>query len=504
MWDGVRYASDANGPSLMKIVLLILLFVYVIAFFWIIWKSATVWRWYHLVMASLVFLLALPLLPMTAVVLKSRAAWSKVHVDLSERLATGEQEQERLKHGDANAPASATGLLALQDSLRSLNREVGRVYRDMIVRDRGAAGIVLGRAVDQPALPEGVPAEAVEPGAAPPAAANLPLLSEGMVVYAFVEQPWQESGFTVPTYFLGEFRVTQATPDAITVVPNSPLEPGQQQAVNQAGRWSLYELVPLDGHDVFIAEGSQGDEDAIFGRVDEAMVGALLGNRVLPETLANYLRDGTRAQPDDPPASRWVKIEFTKNYEITVDGQDQRSASDGGAFDSLGQAVDSRLQRAEGDAVSFAAGDQLIVKQEAASALINEGAAKLVDTYFVRPLNSYRLILPALRQQIDYLARQAENLQRQQEVVQEAVTLTTAMQTEGQQRQLNLEKDAAQVGRELAALQAYRQELEEKLQETKKQMAELYRDNLARERELSAIQQQLTQQIEARTSAAGS
>lgn len=504
MWDGVRYASDANGPSLMKIVLLILLFVYVIAFFWIIWKSATIWRWYHLVMVSLVFLLAIPLLPITAAVLKSRAAWSKTHVDLSERLATGEQEQERLKYGDANDPANATGLLDLQEQLRSFNREAGRVYRDLIVRNRGAAGIVLGPAPDQQGLPEGVPVEAVEPEGAAPAAENLPLVAQGMVVYAFVEQPWQQSGFTVPTFYLGEFRVEQATPDAITVVPNNPLEPGQQQAVNQAGRWSLYELVPLDGHDVFIAEGSQSDEDAIFGRVDEALVNSLLGNRVLPDTLASYLRDGTRAQPDDPPASRWVKIEFTKEHEITVDGQDQRSASDGGAFDSLGQAVDSRLQRVEGDAVSFAAGDQLIVKQEAASTLINEGVAKLVDTYFVRPLNSYRLVLPALRQQIDYLTRQAGNLQVQQEVVQKAVALTTAMQTEGQQRQLNLEKDAAQVAREVAALKAYQQQLEQKLQETKKQMAELYRDNLARERELTAIQRKLTQQIDARATAAGS
>ncbi|WP_164102290.1 coiled-coil domain-containing protein [Candidatus Laterigemmans baculatus] len=487
----------------MKIVLLILLFVYVIAFFWILWKSASVWRWYHITLMSLAFLLVIPLLPMTAAVLKSRSEWSRVHVDLSERLERGEQEQQRLKHGDPGDPAGGVGLLALQEQLRSFNREVGRVNRDMVVRNRGPQGIVLAPAPQQQALPEGVPVEE-EAEAAPPAGANLPLITPGMVVYAFVEQPWQQSGFTVPTFYLGEFRVEQSTPDSVTVVPNAPLEPGQQQAVNQAGRWALYELVPLDGHDVFVAEGSQSDEDAIFGRVNEELVNSLLGNRVLPKTLQSYLRDGTRAQPDDPPATRWVKVEFTKNYEITVDGQDQRSASDGGAFDSLGQAVDSRLQRTEGDAVSFSAGDQLIVKQEAATTLINEGAAKLVDTYFVRPLNSYRLVLPALRQQIDYLTRQAENLQRQQEVVQEAVTLTTAMQTEGQQRQLNLEKDAAQIGREVAALKAYQQQLEEKLRATKRKMAELYRDNLARERELTAIQQQLTRQIDARVGAAGS
>lgn len=500
MWDGVRYASDAHGPSLMKIVLLVLLFAYVVAFFWVIWKSAIGWRWYHLLLASLAFLLTIPLLPMTAGVLKSRAAWTKLQADLEEQLARSEHERERLTDGDPNDPAGGRGLLSLQAELRSLNAEVGRVYRDLEVRNRGQNGIVLGPAVTPPAgLPEGIPGEEE-----PAAAATLPPIAPGMIVYAFVEQPWQESGFTVPTYYLGEFRVIGATPQEVTVQPTGQLEPGQQQAINQAGRWSLYEMLPLDSHEAFIAEGSQSDEDAIFGRVDDELVNRLLGDRVLPQTLAAYLRDGTRALTDDPPPTRWVKIEFTKDHEITVDSQEQRSAADGGFFDSLGQAVDSRLQRPEGDAVRFAAGDQLILKQEAALALIGEGVAQLVDTYFVRPLNSYRVVLRRVRQQIDYLNNQAANLQRQKEVIERAVALTTEMQTKGQQRKLNLEKDAAQVNRELTALKEYNQQLEQQLEAAKQEMVQIYRDNLAREQELQSVQQQLTEQIEAREANVGS
>lgn len=500
MWDGVRYASDAHGPSLMKIVLLVLLFAYVIAFFWVIWKSAIGWRWYHLLLASLAFLLTIPLLPITAGVLKSRTAWTKLQADLEEQLARGQRERERLENGDPNDPTGGRGLLAMQSELRSLNAEVGRVYRDLAVRNRGPNGIVLGPAVPPPAdLPEGIPGEE-----APAAAATIPPITPGMVVYAFVEQPWQESGFTVPTYYLGEFRVTAATPQEVTVQPAGQLEPGQLQAIDQAGRWSLYEMLPLDSHKAFIAEGSQSDEDAIFGRVDDELVNRLLGERVLPQTLAAYLRDGTRALADDPPATRWVKIEFTEDHEITVDSQEQRSASDGGFFDSLGQAVDSRLQRAEGDAVRFAAGDQLIVKQEAASALIDEGVAQLVDTYFVRPLNSYRVALRRVRQQIDYLNNQAASLQRQKEVIDRAVALTIDMQTAGQQRKLNLEKDAAQINRELVALKEYSQQLEQQLQAAKQEVVRIYRDNLAREEELQSIQQRLTEQIEAREGNVGS
>lgn len=511
MWDGVRYASDAHGPSLMKIVLLVLLFAYVIAFFWVIWKSAIGWRWYHLLLASLAFLLTIPLLPMTAGVLKSRAAWTKLQADLQEQLARGEQEQERLKHGDPNNVSGGPGLLALQADLRSLSSEVGRVYRDLQVRDRGPNGIVLAPA---PAAPEGIP-EGMPGEDEQAAAATLPPIAEGAVLHGFAEQPWQgesqesesqEAAFTVPTFYMGEYRVTQSTPEAVTIVPNGQLEPKQQQAINQVNRWSLYELLPLDSHEAFIAEGSQSDEDAIFGRVDEALVNRLLGDPViLEETRDAYLRDGTRAQPDDPPATRWVKIQFKKSVTVPVDSQEQRSAADGGFFDSLGQAVDSRLQREDGDEVQFAEGDQLIVKQEATSVLIELGAEfDELAYYFVRPLNSYRLVLRRLRQQIDYLNGQADELQRQKEVIERAVALTTEMQTKGQQRKLNLEKDAAQVDRELTALRAYSEQLEQQLRATKQEMAAMYRENLAREQELETLQRELAEEIDVREASTGS
>lgn len=484
----------------MKIVLLLLVFVYFCVFFWLIWKSAATWRWYHLVLASLTFLLTLPMLPMTAIVLKSRSAWSEQVGLLEAKHQQIENDRQGLVNGVPGDPTRDPGVLELQTQLRRLNAEVGRVFRDLEVRDRGPAGVTLGRFVAAPATVDGVPVEPPAEPAAAPANAS-PLAAADTIVYAFAEQILQEGGPALPVFYLGEYRITQAAADTVSLSPTVPLEPFQLQAANQANRWALYEVMPTDSHQTFIAAGSIPDDELFFGRVDDEAIRAIFGNSVAPETINDYLRDGSRAIANDPPAARWVKIEFTKKYELTVDGQDQRSAGDGGFFDSLGQAVDSRLQRTEGDSVSFEAGEQLVVLEESGRLLIDEGSAKLVDTYFIRPLSSYRMALRDLRQQIDYLDRQETGLRQQQAVLQVALNLTNEMTTKGQQRKLELEKDDTQVGKELTAIRSYSENIEQQFVSTKKEMARLYQDNLSREKELQNVQSQIRQMVEAREAA---
>jgi creatinine amidohydrolase/Fe(II)-dependent formamide hydrolase-like protein len=490
---------DAHGPSPMKIVLLILVFVYLIVFFWLIWKSASNWRWYHMVLASFAFLLTLPLLPLTAGVLKSRSAWSQQAETLETQLAAGEQEKQSWINGVPGNPQKDPGVIELQSQLRTLNAEVGRVFRDLEVRDRTPNGVVLGRATPQAAAGlDGLPADpAADAGQA------APLATEGTVVYGFAEGTLEEGGPVVPVFYLGEYRVTQATPDTVTITPAAPLEPAQATAANQQPRWALYEMLPIDSHQAFIAAGSVEDDDQIFGRPDEDLIRQLLGNNVPQKTIDDYLRDGTRARPDDPISTLWVKIRFTKKVDVTVDSQDQRSASDGGFFDALGQAVDSRLQRTESDSVSFDVGDQLIVKKEWADEKIQQGEAELIDEYFVRPLNSYRLVLRSLREHINDLNRQAANLRIQEQTVRVALDLTNQMITEGQQRQLNLEKDETQIGKELVAIRSYTDQLESELQDARQQRNQLYKANLESVRKLEALQQQIKDGIEQAESGLG-
>lgn len=488
----------------MKIVLLILVFVYVIVFFWLIWKSASNWRWYHLVLASFAMLLTLPLLPFTAVVLKARSAWSEQAELLAQQVEKGEADMQDWMNGIPGNPQKDPGVLELQTRLRTVNAEVGRVFRDLEVRDRQGGNVVLGRAAPQaaPGL-DGMPAEP-DPAAAGQLANTTTLAAEGSIVYGFAEGTVTQGGAMVPVFYLGEYKVVQATPDTVTITPSAPLEPAQANAANQQSRWALYEMMPLDSHKAFMAEGSTEDDDQIFGRADEETIRQLFGNSVPQTTIDDYLRDGTRARQDDPVETLWVKIRFTKKYEVTVDSEDARSAADGGFFDALGQAVDSRLQRSEGNSVAFEAGDQLIVKKEWANDLIQQGQAELIDQYFVRPLNSYRYVMRAIREQINDLNNQAVALQRKKVVIEAALQLTNDMITKGQQRQLDLEKDETQIGKELKAIKSYTDELESELRQAMQEQAQLRRANLEAEKSLEQFQNQIKEGIEVVESGIGS
>ena len=164
-------------------------------------------------------------------------------------------------------------------------------------------------------IPGEVPVEVEGEEAAAEPEAPLPLVPEGLVVYGFAETP-NEQQTLIPTFYLGEFRVDSSTPNQVTMTPTGPLEQQQLQAINgrQAVSWSLYELLPLDGHSPFIAEGSVSSDENFFGRIDEDLVNKLFANKVTAETLQSYLRDGERATRARSSASRWTKIEFLKNF----------------------------------------------------------------------------------------------------------------------------------------------------------------------------------------------
>ncbi len=316
-------------------------------------------------------------------------------------------------------------------------------------------------------------------------------------MYCFAEG--DEPGVTVkvPSFYLGEYRVTASTPTQVTLTPVGAQEAVQSQAIasGRAESWALYELVPLDGHNQFIAAGSDQTEnnDNIFGRVDEEMVRRLLGNNVTPATLDKYLRDGSRVRQDDPPATRWVKIEFIKNYQITVDSPEKRNVLDGGFFDASGQSVDSRLQRIadDGGVAKFKTGDQLVVKEEAANAMIEEGVAKLLDTFFVRELNDYRVLLQRTRLRITELGIRQGELEYEQKVLEDAIAATNTMLTANQEAKLKLEKDLAQIQTERTVIKTYTDNLEQKVGQTRQHLVSLYRQNLQLATKLKEIHQKI-------------
>jgi hypothetical protein len=458
----------------MKFVILAVLLGFLIAFIVMVVKAAKNWRWYHITSASLVMLLAIILLFPTAAALKSRQAWHKVKEDLEQQLARVEQENETLEYGDPNDTTGLTGVRQLSLELSKIGTEAGRRWRNLAMVSGDPSGQIVLRATPTTEA-TGIPGQ---PPADDADAPDTPLIPENLIVYGFGEGRFPDVDRPVPTAYLGEFRVTASQPDAVTITPTFPLEQNQADAIasGRAGSWSLYEMLPLDGHTPFIAEGSKPDDDNVLGRVNDELVNNILKG-ASPETRAAYLKDGQKGSPEDP-AARWIMIRFDEKYTIDVDSPEQRGALEGGFFDNNGRAVDSRLQRDDGGSVSFAAGDTLLVKEEAARLLINqEQVASLVDTYYLRPLNDYRYVLRRIRLQIQELETRQAEMEYEKGVLEAAVAATVDMLAKGQEERLKLEQDVAQYEVENAALQDYHGKLREELRQVREASSLLYRNN---------------------------
>ena len=254
-----------------------------------------------------------------------------------------------------------------------------------------------------------------------------------------------------------------------------------------------------------MAAESEQTEDNFFGRIDEELIDQLFGNRVSPETLQSYKEDGRRASDQDPPLSRWWLIEFTKNHSIEVDSTRRTTLEGEGFFDNFGQAIDSRLRR--GEPVDFKAGEQVLVKEEAAKELIGEGVAEQRDSFYLRPLNDYRYILRRIRLRIGELANRKTELESETKVLQDAIAKTESMIAgnpeiglEGQQTiKLKLEQDLAQFRVEKNAINAYVGDLGKQVDKMRQEMVRLHQQNLALEQQIEANHLAIERRLDAVT-----
>ncbi len=483
----------------MKFVIIGLLVVLVIGFFVLVWKAASNWRWYQIVPVCITMLLGIAFLFPTAGVLKSRAAWHQVHEKLEVDAAKVIAQQKVLKDGDPADPSAGEGMRRLSQNLFKLNIESGRHWRSLQLRNFADNQITLAK-VDAADEVAGVPSEPPAGGAA--AEPDRPLIPVELVVYGFGELPDADLQIPVPRFYLGEFRVTASSPTEVTLVPTGPLEPAQTQAISsgQARSWSVYELLPLDGHEPFVAEGSVSSPENYLGRVDEELVKKIFGKSVSPESLQNYLRDGSRATQDDPPLSRWTKVEFLKNHAIEVDSPDKQGALESGFFDATGRAVDGRLQLGGEDGqVRFKKEDVLVLKEDVADELIDEGIAKPLDRYYLRPLNDYRFVLRHIRLRLAELENRREELMLAKTVLDEAIAKSNGMLVANQDIKVKLEQDFRQFRIEKEAITDYAKQMQQRVEETRVEMARLHRENLELEQRLQRIHRSIEQNTSAVT-----
>lgn len=496
----------------MNIVLIVLLALYVIAFLVFLWKSADIWRWYHIVLAVTLMILSIVFLAPLAGVLKTRVAWNQMFQQVEKQLIDLKAKNVQLNQEEG-------GVRHLQLELQKLSSESGRVWRHLVMQNVTPEGITLAKMPD--------PNAPVDPAAPAVAADAVPMVPESIVLYGFAEQEmtFNETVSLVPTVYLGEFNVISSTPNQVVVAAAGTPSPRQRQAIESgaAKSWSLYELLPLDGHGPFLAPGSQPSDANMFGRVDAELVESLLGNRVPAEILQAYLQDGQRvgeggaiiesAEVTDGEAParsaarneylvRWSKIKFIKDHSEDVDSAEDRGAEEGGFFEQ-GLAVDSRLKR-DGDetTVSFESGDEVYVPYDTAISLRDQGIAEILVNHSVRRLNDYRFILRRTELRLDEVRDQIAQQTKQKKILEETMAQTDAMNQQFQVTKNHLESDNGQLIRERTAVDQYSKKLEQELDSSRKTLAELYRLNQQLSQELTSIHTELAELIEERVEAA--
>ncbi len=381
------------------ILILLLLLVSLIVFIYVLVITARGWGVLHSLLLSCLFIECWVLIVFSAGVHYRRVnATEEAHKN---RLAA-EQAQattQQLLWGDFGvSPDALDAVVPVQGKLRRLTADRGRVWRQVSLLQSADDKYQLELSSSDAVRSAAADPLAEEPAAAaapkPPSSESLPV---NTVVYGFAED-LNEAGQPIPVYYLGEFVVKQSQAGQVTLEPTLPLYADQQQRIagGAAVNWTLYELLPLDSHDTFAAPGSQPTEEQIFGRMDEETIRGLFANVPDPnrqqQLVDAYLRDGLRASDSDPSETVWVQVKVLKEYELDVDSKEVANATERGYFDVQGRSIDSRLKVGEGGVVKLTPdmkGAIIVLKEEAAAALINSGVLALEQRVYVRPLIDY-------------------------------------------------------------------------------------------------------------------
>jgi hypothetical protein len=272
--------------------------------------------------------------------------------------------------------------------------------------------------------------------------------------------------------------------------------------------------MPLDSHNAFAAEGSQADDNAIFGRMDLNEIATLLAidpslanaeptslnpkQAIKARVLQSYLNDGARPPEGTPPEQVYVRVEFLKDYTIEVDAQEQRNATEGGFYDLSGRSVDARLKRGEDNAkVSFKQGDQIVFDSTTANELGKQDLVRAVAPVFVRPLNDYEYAFREVRRQITSALQDAVLIQRELAEMQKSQTVADNQVRLGQDERAKLDKDVAQYRKELDVINAEANRLQESLQAEKAEISSTFKQIQSLRDQIVSRQRALSQAINA-------
>ncbi len=475
-----------NNPLVFQVIggALVLFFIFLLV---MCWKT---WRFTHIFFSFLTFAGCLTFLVFASLVLKTQNAWRTHFEAYSKEIEKAEVEESKYLHGDLLATAQAA------ESTRSmradLSREVtdrGRVWRECTPVNAVDADTFRVRTV-----PASLPQNATQRpnGIAPQT-----------VLYVFVEKENAE-GWRVPAAYVGEFSVDAATESDVTISAMLPLDPDQAQLIQQPATWALYEIAPLDGHEV-LAEMDAGEKMLVGLEVDELRSyipkHTAWSDDEYTQFLEQYYRFNREATEDDPPENTWVLVKFVKAHSIVVDSDAQQSLleGDGRYFDSSGRAVEGRVRRGEEGTVEFEVGDTAIFDLDTAeNTLIAQGICEKVKTVYRRSLHDYERFFRESRNRFIDLADSTARVQREVDTLRAVKAMADQQVAYRSDEKVKLEKDLIGFRREQVEATAYAAAVDKAWKETVLKLSTLYRTNNQLVDELTKLQYQMANEINRR------
>ena len=353
-----------------------------------------------------------------------------------------------------------------------------------------------------------------------------------MILHVFVEDvaPPEENlppGTKIPRVYIGEFSAVAVSATGATLKPTSPLNDGEKQWLRRGdATWVLYETIPVDQHRIFGVNldetpdlNKNADESPVFGAMEEAKLKRLFieptpEQAPSPEVLKQfqdryvrmitpYVRDGRRANEDDPPDNVWLKVRFTQPYKEEVDtaGDPVGAVVSSQMFFDRGRAEIAVLQR--GKAVEFKKGDVGVFPQADANRLITqEKVCELIEPVYVRTLNDYEFGLDNIKLQLAQLDEARRQLLRDSGEVTRANQLASEQIALREQERQKVTEDLEKTRLEQQRITQYAAQLEGESTKLREEMRTLYRVNSELANQLAQLDRQLTERIDRQAEAA--
>ena len=513
-----RTFITAELMDLMGIIVWLAVLVSLVVFILMVVKSVKSWGALHTTLLILLFLQVWSFLFFTAGVASRRNGYMRAYEILKKKVLAKEIEADAARWGDKVNPNTddLTRYVPVANELNRLLIERGRVWRGATLGQINAGEATLQLAMNRVgAAPVAAGGNGADAAAPAPATGDSGLAPQ-TVVHAFGEST--DPRGLLPTSYFGEFLVTESSNGVVKLKPTNSLTKEQQDAIasRSFASWAIYELMPLDSHSVFSAEGSKTDENAIFGRMDSNELATLLGidpglatavptglnvkDAIKSRVLQSYLNDGGRPPEGTPPEQVYVRVEFLKDHTIEVDSQDQRIATDGGYYDVNGRSVDARLKRGEeGAKVSFKTEDKIVFDSTTADELVKQGIVKVLAPVFVRPLNDYEYAFRELRRQITLSTQDAKLIERELAEMQKSQGLADNQVRLGQDEQSKLGMDKAQYAKENEVITAEAGRLNDLLVSTRSEVAGMFQQIQAMRDRIVSNQKALADAINSAT-----